>query len=444
MFHVKPLHKLLFYCFIFTIPIQTRILFNADQSYINEYFSYHLGFFVYLSDLIFFVCFMDWLIFGAKHDSNRSLFVRILAYFSLILVTLFHVKQLDLGLYETVKWLELFAILVYAWWNLDRQDIKTILGILFVSGLVQAGIAIIQFHVQHGLNLSFLGEYVPYTGTPGLANLDVNGVKLIRAYGTMPHPNVLAGFLISSLFAGLYYVSRETLTDRRETSWFHAVPARALATAGGTILILLGIFFSFSRIGWISAAIGIAGFLIYNLWKRNRSGLIALAVIVLVSCGTILIGYKDLALARGSESLNNQSVTLRSDFNRMGIEIIKKYPALGVGVGNYIEAQKDLYRILPWQHQPPHNIYIFLAAELGIFGLSLFLVILYELVSLIWKQRKELLTFTLLLTVFVFLFIGLFDHYLVTIQQGRLIFFTVLGLLAATNNSEAQETKKRP
>ena len=48
--------------------------------------------------------------------------------------------------------------------------------------------------------------------------------------------------------------------------------------------------------------------------------------------------------------------------------------------------------------------------------------------------------YTLLIIFFGLLAIGLFDHYLWTIQQGSILFWTVLGLLSAKNrlNANAQ------
>ncbi|MBI2355964.1 MAG: O-antigen ligase family protein [Candidatus Doudnabacteria bacterium] len=308
------------------------------------------------------------------------------------------------------------------------------LWILFGSGVIQAIIGIWQFHVQHGLNLTFLGEYVSQLGTPGLATIQFHGEKLIRAYGTMPHPNVLAGFLLVSLVCGLYLLSRETM--------FHKI--KSVLVSCGTILILLGIFFSFSRISWILAGLTILAYIWFHVKHMNWFHVKLISIIAIVSLSIIFLGYKDLAVSRGSESLDSNSVNLRTTYNQQGIELIKKYPLLGVGVGHYIPAIRDSYRLPDWQYQPAHNIYILLGVELGILGLGLFLLIVGKIFALAWPQKnsafakatadKQLLTFSLLLAVGSFLIIGLFDHYPITIQQTRLTFFLLLGMLAASGN----------
>lgn len=434
---MSTFHAKLFYLFLFLLPFQTRILYQAEKGYIDYSFNYHLAFFVYLSDLLFLAFILDWLIFDRNFNVSQSQYLKILAFFGLIFITLFHVKHTGLGLYQALKWLEMWVLLLYICETFkEKRQFHWAFVVLLLSGAVQALIGILQFHVQHSLNLGFLGEYIALLGTRGLATIDVSHVKHIRAYGTMPHPNVLAGYLVLCLITGLYYVSQAIKyeTTVRETM-FHRI--RKLIVPCATIIILLGIFFTFSRIAWISTIFALIAFVLFHVKHKNWQKALVIGVIGIVSCGTIFLGYQNLVVSRGTESLNSNSISFRETYNHMGLELIKKYPLLGVGVGQYVPALQELYPNLePWQYQPAHNIFIFLAAELGLLGLALFLIILFEIIKSVWPKRGQLLPFTLLLATFVFLFIGLFDHYPLTIQQTRLTFFTVLGMLAASKNLE--------
>src|SRR3989338_9678742 len=85
------LHRLLFYLFLFTLPFQTRILLNSDQSYVSWYFDYHLAIFLYLTDIILVACFTSWLIFDRPSFTKlvqSRLFLLCLGLVSLIIVTL--------------------------------------------------------------------------------------------------------------------------------------------------------------------------------------------------------------------------------------------------------------------------------------------------------------------------------------------------------------------
>jgi len=52
-------------------------------------------------------------------------------------------------------------------------------------------------------------------------------------------------------------------------------------------------------------------------------------------------------------------------------------------------------------------------------------------------MRETICLKNLMLSIFIaFLFMGLFDHYFWTLEQGQLTFWLVLGILSAVNNSK--------
>lgn len=445
MFHMKllnylkeqPAHRILFYLFLFLLPIQTRILYLPEQAYVSWYFDYHLAFFFYLSDLVLTACFISWITFDPPElikFLEKRLILLILAFFSLILVTLFHVKLLSLGWYGTLKWLEFLGLIVYLCFTfVSRWQFEVALGFIFVSTIGQAIIGFWQFHVQHSLGLGFLGEYLAPIGTVGLATIETSAGKIIRAYGTMPHPNVLGAFLVLGLVAGLFLGYR--LWDTR--SCLPAMPNLKLYSkawqAGGTIIIILGLFATFSRLAWVAGILAVIGFTVYCLWNNQKATVIAIIIPVIVSCATIGLLYQKHLKARVSDT-NTASVSDRNFFNLLGIDLVNNFPILGVGVGNYVEALKDLYPLEPWQNQPAHNIFIFIAAELGLLGAAMFVIIVVEIFSSFGKVASDPLAFSLAAIGIAFLLMSQFDHYFATIQQGRLMFAIILGLIAALPN----------
>ncbi len=461
------IHEVLFYLFLVTLPLQTRILYKPDSAYISWYFNYHLAFFVYLTDIILISCFTAWLIFDRPSEKLfvTRLFWLTLAFFCLILVTLFHppatpitealnlawragVKRLDLGWYQTFKWVELFILMFYV-----RETFKTktqylwAFSIIFICSTAEAVIALIQFHVQHSLNLGFLGEYIAPLGTSGLATIETATGKIIRAYGTFPHPNVLGAFLLLGLICGLYLLSCETL--KRPHPRESGDPLQLLIPNGfnrrsgsqiksgmvmlGIILLILGIYITFSRLAWFGAILSIIAFLLFHVKHKQWTKTIIILILLIVSYATIFGLFHETLRARVIDT-NSTSVNDRYFFNALGLDLTARYPLLGVGVGNYMEALKDLYQLQPWQNQPSHNIFIFLSAELGILGLILFIMILFEIFSNFKIVSWDSLTFTLACVGIIFLLMSQFDHYFVTIQQGRLMLFTVLGLISALPN----------
>jgi O-antigen ligase len=434
------IHELLFYVFLFLIPIQTRILFQPETAYISWYFDYHLAFFVYLTDILLVACFVSWIMFDKpKGLLQKRLFWLILAFFCLILVTLFHVKRLDLGWYQTLKWAELLGLILYI-----RETYQTRFHflvssiVLFVSGVIQAILGLIQFHVQHNLGFSFLGEYIAPLGTSGLATIETTAGKVIRAYGTFPHPNVLGAFLVLSLILGLYLLSR----IKNQGSKINTA-----LVACGTILITLGLFVTFSRTAWLAGALAYLLFTIYYLLKDPKKKAFLIIGIGIVSCMSVVVLtqtdatifglYNGTLKARVFDS-NPIAIADRASFNQIGLNLTGRFPSLGVGVGNYVEALKDLYKLEPWQNQPAHNMFIFLSAELGILGVALFIIILFEIFSGLRLVSWDTLTSTLAVLGIIFLLMSQTDHYFVTIQQGRLALFVVLGLISALPNLQRE------
>lgn len=448
----RPIHELLFYVFLFLLPIQTRILYSPFKAYIGDYFNYHLAFFFYLTDILLIACFVSWILFDKPIElPQKRLFWLTIAFFCLILVTLFHppatpalawragVKRLDLGWYQALKWAELLVLVLYISETFrTKSQLSISATVLFISSTIQAGIALIQFHVQHSLGLGFLGEYIAPLGTSGLATIETGAGKIIRAYGTFPHPNILGAFLVFGLILGLFLVSHPPVPN----GYVRAGGTKVTKTLVllGIFLIILGIFVTFSRLAWLSALLVLLSFMAYYWHKKQQSSAIVILLVAFVSCATIFGLFHQTLKARVSDA-STASVDDRALFNGFGIELIKQNPWLGVGVGNYVPALQKLKPDLKtWQYQPPHNIFLFVGAELGVLGLGLFIAILG---FIFWRLRRvspEAISFAFVLLGIIFLIMGQFDHYFVTIQQGRLMFFAVLGIIAALPNIYAQRS----
>jgi O-antigen ligase len=274
------------------------------------------------------------------------------------------------------------------------------------------------------LGLKWFGEYIAPLGTSGLASIRIAEEEIIRAYGTMPHPNVLAGFLVLGLIIGLYLISKNNSFKQH------------LVIEIGLLIILFGIFTTFSRLAWLIAAVACLSFMAFNYLQNNRKKAGTILFVFLIVCGTIFSFYEPYLKARVQEG-SEKSISDRKLFNDLGLNLIKENPIMGVGIGDYVSTLQEKFTLEPWQHQPPHNIFIFIAAELGLIGLGLFVMILYEIVRSLKKNFLNPLNFTLSILLFSFLLLGMFDHFLVTIQQGRLMFALVLGLIAALPNNDS-------
>ena len=115
----------------------------------------------------------------------------------------------SISAYQTLKFLELAALFIYIYFNLTSfKRILTTVSLLALSGLIQSLLAISQYFLQHSVfGSKWIGEIVLSPELPGVAKIVVDGDKIMRAYGTFPHPNILAGFLLITVFLSWYLLT---------------------------------------------------------------------------------------------------------------------------------------------------------------------------------------------------------------------------------------------
>jgi len=373
---------------------------------------------------------------------------------------------------------------VQVWLGGEREKL-VVFWLILASSCFQAGLAIWQYLNQYSAGLRFLGEEFLRPGLSGLAEFPSHGVITpavaqflpylstisdtfslnMRAYGTFPHPNVLAGFLLFGILANLYllYFSRLP-TGQAGEKWKMAI------LAGSLVLLTTGQVVTFSRLAWFVTGFAILVFAVLVIWRvRNRDffnlktgrlagagsyrlaalGVILLSLLLSLALNWFLFGQQiqdRLGLGpRFAEYTSDESFVDRAKFNNVAVEMIKNKPLFGVGLRNFVVAMDDYAeeRLLPYLHQPVHNIYLLIAAESGILALIVFVIFLLNIVrpafSASWRIRAgkhairddSIQRYALVLTFLGFLVIGFFDHYLWTIQQGSLMFWVVLGLMNA-------------
>lgn len=288
----------------------------------------------------------------------------------------------------------------------NDRNLRSCLVLSFSFALLfQSALGLYQFYAQKPLfAYPVLGETQFVTAMKGVAQVDWLGKKMVRAYGTTPHPNVLGAFLV----LGILTVSQTTTKNKN---------ARIILI----LLSLCGLFFTFSRSAWL--VLGLLGFFLW--WQKGRwRGLwfLSLGLILIATVHFFPWVYQQGQSPAWQERLFLIKTSLRT---------WQQAPLFGVGLGNsLIDLQKQGglqgdFRFL----QPVHNIYCLLLSEAGLFGLSAFLVFLF----LIWHDaRKDRSPFWLLFP--AVLLLGLFDHYWFTLQQGALLLFLSFGMVLNIKN----------
>ncbi|MFC1633139.1 O-antigen ligase family protein [Patescibacteria group bacterium] len=307
---------------------------------------------------------------------------------------------------------------------------------------LQAAIGIIQYVFQKSIGLKILFESQFDASTPNIAKLDFNGEEIIRAYGTVPHSNILGGFLVASLLITLFfifYVNREKIKNKR----IYLVLLFAVY-----FIQFSGLILSYSRSAWLAFGASLVGIIVVSgliLWKNKKISLkkvinkrtIAVFVIILISSLAVISIDNKNVKARLFDYTNiaqEENIDIRNSANDFALGNSSRN-IFGKGIRSFIPEYTLSNPDLPQHYwQPAHSIYNLVAFEMGTVGMELLIILfLYAIVRAIIKSvRRGYLDISIPIII-ALITIGFFDHYLWTLQQGQLILWVGLGLLFATN-----------
>jgi hypothetical protein len=110
-----------------------------------------------------------------------------------------------LRFFQVAVLLLLFSIIIKS-----KTTIKMFCVALLIIGVLQSALVIYQVTNSHSLSLKWLGEQTIDIGKAGVAKVDLANGKLLRGYGTLPHPNILAGLLTITIAANLWLIRIKT------------------------------------------------------------------------------------------------------------------------------------------------------------------------------------------------------------------------------------------
>jgi O-antigen ligase len=471
------LEKIIFYLFIFCLPFQARkILYQWPARLVSQSvagggdgFNEWTSAYFYFTDLllVFILLFWAWrvqkqgrslklrpwffnsrifyhndkTVSSAKDVILKTVLVSssfwLIVFLIISFISLIQASNLQLGFYAWLKLLEMAGLFFYLKYNFKKLfSFKKLAYVFIAGGLCQSVIAFIQYIYQKSLGLGILTESPLSPEIAGVAKIVVNGVKMIRPYGTLPHPNILAAFLLISLFLICF------LWLRKKHSFISHL---FLLISYFSLLLVLGL--TFSRL--ISAVFVLAS-LLFFVWAffkkpriRQRTAGLLILFIVFSSLLSVLL-WPEFS-SRWAISSTEQSFSLRSFYNQTAFFIIKDHPALGIGLGNFVWEIRQMIDLLAgWAHQPVHNVYLLIASETGLIGLFVFLFFLYNLLRRFVKNKTfNIRHICILCLVSGSLLIAVFDHFFWTLQQGQLMLWLVLGIMGANCPHSLTDTRHK-
>ncbi|MEK7582369.1 MAG: O-antigen ligase family protein [Patescibacteria group bacterium] len=406
--------------FLAAIPFQARIILYSSSWYFNEYVSFAL----YGTDLLLAVILILWL--WQKRGSFAWPTWSSVALTLFVLVaglSLIGLLKPEIGWYRFGKLTE--GVLLYFYMRHRSFEVASPAAMLMAVGLggvFQAGLGIVQFIRQADINLQYLGESVLRPDMRGVAVFyNEAGEKIMRAYGTTPHPNILATYLFLGL--GSLYILYVRYKKRVNDRIWHVTYA----------IILFGFFATFSRTIIFAWVLLVSAGIIFWLgrYRGDLEKLWRMALTTVAVGGLFAVLFWGDIVGRLTIAPTDETIVLRQYYNSQALHSHQKI-SLGLGIGNFVPWLMKYRPGLPRElYQPAHNIYLLIYAELGILGIAAFISWLALIIISFFRAAKFDLERLFIAGMFVSLiFIGVFDHFFWTLQQGILMWWGIAGLVA--------------
>ena len=439
---IKP-SLIFFYLLILFLPTQFGKHFWPGFSYVYGIRTDYLSPTLYLTDIFIVLIFITFVIeifrekklyLSSKKIKTYFLKLFITGLFFLILVIgVLKSHNPYAGLYGLAKILEYLFLFSYTAKNFRKLS-GLILFSSFIIGIVSESVLAIAQYINQGSiggALYFLGERSFNSQTPGVANASINGELILRPYATFPHPNVLAAYIFIFMALTILFIKHGFLNSKK----IILLPVLVL----GSFALLL----TMSRTVLVAWGVVLVFLLSHSFLKKTRIDLkkkinfkIGTDKILIVLFFLICIFSFILPIGPRFSQLNfsDQTVVQREILIKDSIVMFYRQPVFGVGLNNFLinlpDVQKQQKESL--YIQPVHNIFLLIVSQAGILVFTLFLYFLIKTYIRI-KDNKDSGLLVLFISV---LFLGFFDHYFLTLQQGQLIFTILFGIFWSNSKKD--------
>jgi O-antigen ligase len=258
-------------------------------------------------------------------------------------------------------------------WARDYGQSFTTLGVLFKTVVLTV---IVAYVIKSPEDLRALGKWIFAGGVAtvllGVVNMMlgltahtmiVASANMMRFSGTQINPNYAAAIMLSALPLGIFYVKHAPGSIRKIVGF------------AGIVVLIAGVFATLSRAAFFAFAVIILAVLLREVRSR-RTGL---AILLLFAIGILLspryYWVRVLAVVDVSSAVaSDWSFYMRYTALRGAWEAFLDHPFAGVGLRNFATSlgSGSIIRI------GPHNMYVSLLAELGIFGFIAYFSIQYS------------------------------------------------------------------
>ncbi|MBI4133732.1 O-antigen ligase family protein, partial [Candidatus Uhrbacteria bacterium] len=333
------------------------------------------------------------------------------------------------GAFAALHLLDAFLLIVL----LGRTRLRgSTLAAVFIAGvLIQALVGLLQIVFQWvpASSLSGMAEHRP--SSLGTSVVETGAGRFLRAYGGLPHPNILGGYLATALVLLAPFIAEARRPIRRTFVWV------------ALVVTVVGLVITFSRSAWLGAFAGllvIAFFLVPRSRSEARTRLSAAGALLFITVLIFGFLFRDAIAGRvrGDGRLEAMSRVERQVGAREAWSIFLAHPWRGVGIGNYTAAAHEISPGRPsWAYQPVHNVPLLVTVELGVLGVVFFLLAGLAFFGSLRRERAAPTPFRLALLggLATLVIVSFLDHYLWSLYPGVML----VALLAGFWLHEAQK-----
>lgn len=298
----------------------------------------------------------------------------------------------------------------------SKEELNGFISILLLSALI----------------VSLLGIYQQFTGVqmrPEWLDVDNNPDIAARVYSVFLNPNILAEYLVflTPIAVGI--------------TWYTKDLKKKVLFSIATVCLLGCLMLTLSRGGWLGI---LAAAFIFVLLIDKRLLLLSVPIIILA---LIFLPTKVLERISSIGSTIDSSNMYRIKIWQITLDVIKDNLIGGVGFGHlpYKQTFETYIRTMPIFHA--HNTYLQIAAETGITGLFIFLLMIFSAikegyVKLVKSDDKyyKYVGAGCIASIFGILTHGMFEHFL---YIPRIIFtFWIVMALIITMVKLKERTRK--
>ncbi len=422
MSKLKRVESVLLFLILLFLPTQLGKHFWPQFAYIYSLKIDYLSPAIYFWDFLVAGLVIVWLV-GRPAINRLALNLFLLFLFTQI-VSLPGALNIEAGLVRLEQYLlaGLFGVFLA---SQDMKNLSKKIYLPFVIGLLgEAALAILQFIKGGTLGLWILGERTFNLSTPGIAKFDFYGHQFLRPYGTFPHPNVLAGFIILSIviLRRLVPILSGSRSIGAEGSNYILLRQSRIRM---TVLDFISLFAGLTIFLTMSRTVILAGVITLLLTVKRR-WFVWIMLILLVMSPILFTRFSSLF------SFDNLTLLRREEQISTAWQIFQNRPIFGVGLNNFIPTIATDLTVGPSRFlQPVHNIFLLALSETGLVGLSGLIILIGFPILKIIKLNPFRFTLYPVLPWLIILFLGMFDHYFLTLPQGYRMLFLVWGLSLA-------------